>query len=210
MTPQNLTSPTAWGDLHAAVRAFIARRVRDSHVADDIAQDVMLKLQSQLATNAPPAAAATAAAATAAEKLDAWVFRVARNAIIDHYRARQRDGEAAFDGDVAAGEADHNPAAELSGCLRQIIERLPREYADALTWTDLEGLSQQQLADRIGLSLSAAKSRVQRAREKLQAMLLDCCEIERSRAGGVVDYQTTPRTSKYCDPPGDDACGSCR
>jgi RNA polymerase sigma-70 factor (ECF subfamily) len=197
MTPANLISPTAWSDLHAAVRAFVSRRVRDEHLADDIAQDVMLKLQAQLVADAPPAT----------EKLDAWVFRVARNAIIDHYRVRRDD--IPIDGEIAASEQEENPAAELSGCLRQIIQRLPREHADALTLTDLQGLSQQQLADRIGLSLSAAKSRVQRAREKLQTMLLDCCDIERSRSGGVVDYQTTPRTSKYCDPPGDEPCGSC-
>jgi RNA polymerase sigma-70 factor (ECF subfamily) len=195
----DLTSPTAWSDLHAAVRSFVGRRVRDEHIADDIAQDVMLKLHAQLASEAP-----------GAEKLDAWVFRVARNAIIDHYRARRRrDDDTAIDGELAAAEREESPAAELSGCIGQMIQRLPPEYADALTLSDLQGLSQQQLADRIGLSLSAAKSRVQRAREKLAAMLLDCCRIERSRTGAVVDYQTTPRTAKYCDPPGDAPCGSC-
>jgi RNA polymerase sigma-70 factor (ECF subfamily) len=193
---QKLLSADAWTELHAAVRAFVSRRVSDLHTADDIAQDVMLKLQSQLA-----------AQPQADDKLDSWIFRVARNAIIDHYRARR--GDASIDGELAASEPAANPAAELSGCVRQIIQRLPPEYAEALTLTDLEGLSQQQLADRIGLSLSAAKSRVQRAREKLRTMLLDCCEIERSRSGGVVDYQTTPRTPKYCDPPGDEPCGSC-
>lgn len=183
----NLSSPNAWADLHAAVRAFVARRVRDAHAADDLAQDVMLKVQAQLATQPP-----------AEEKLDGWVFRVARNAVIDHYRAR-RDASPIDAADAVAAEDDvQTPAAELSLCVRQIIQRLPSEYAEALTLTDLEGLSQQQLADRIGLSLSAAKSRVQRGREKLQAMILDCCDLERNRAGAVVDYQTTPRTPKYC------------
>jgi RNA polymerase sigma-70 factor (ECF subfamily) len=191
---ENLTSPNAWSDLHAAVRAFVGRRVRDAHVADDIAQDVMLKMQSQIASNTP---------APAAEKLDAWIYRVARNAIIDHYRARRDQADIDSAGAIATQEAESTPAAELSQCVRQIIGRLPPEYAEALTLTDLEGLSQQQLADRIGLSLSAAKSRVQRGREKLQTMILDCCNIERNRAGAVVDYQTTPRTSKYC---GDSPC----
>ena len=190
MTTENLTSPTAWTDLHAAVRAFVARRVRDAHAADDIAQDVMLKLQSQLAADAQ---------LPAREKLDAWLFRVARNAIVDHYRSRreQADIDSAAD-NIATAEVESTPAAELSQCIRQIIRRLPPEYAEALTLTDLESLSQQQLADRIGLSLSAAKSRVQRAREKLGALILDCCDLERNRAGAVVDYETTPRTPKYC------------
>jgi RNA polymerase sigma-70 factor (ECF subfamily) len=193
-----LTSADAWTDLHAAVRAFVARRVRDAHAADDIAQDVMLKVQSQLA-----------AEPSAAEKLDAWVFRVARNAVIDHYRARG-DQSPLDASDAIAIEREEDPAAELSRCVRQIIQRLPPEYALALTLTDLQGLSQQQLADRIGLSLSAAKSRVQRAREKLQATLLDCCDIERNRSGAVVDYQTTRRTPNYCDLSEDGASGPCR
>lgn len=189
MTTPNLSSANACTEFHAAVGAFVARRVRDQHAADDIAQDVMLKLHSQLA--AQPAAE---------EKLDGWVFRVARNAIIDHYRAHRDQGSIDAADDVIAGDdREQTAAAELSRCIRQMIQRLPPEYAQALTLTDLEGLSQQQLADRIGLSLSAAKSRVQRAREKLQGMILDCCNLERNRAGAIVDYQTTPRTSKYCD-----------
>jgi RNA polymerase sigma-70 factor (ECF subfamily) len=177
--------------------------VRDEHAADDIAQDVMLKVQSRLASQTTEAAEA----AETAEKLDAWVFRVARNAVIDHYRARRSASAIdAADADAVADENEESPAAELSLCVRQIIARLPSESAEALTLTDLDGLSQQQLADRIGLSLSAAKSRVQRARERLQAMILDCCDIERNRAGAVVDYQTTPRTSKYCG----EAPGPCR
>ena len=190
-----LASPNAWTDLHAAVRAFVARRVNDPHAADDIAQDVMLKVQSQLAASPP-----------SDEKLDAWVFRVARNALIDHYRARRDLASLEAAEPIAADDNSPTSAAELSGCVRQIITRLPAEYAQALTLTDLEGLTQQQLADRIGLSLSAAKSRVQRARERLQTMILDCCAVERNRDGGVVDYQTTPRTPKYCDVPGNDSC----
>ena len=193
---QKLTTPNAWSDLHAAVRAFIARRVRDPHAADDIAQDVMLKVQSQLATKTP-----------AEEKLDAWVFRVARNAVVDHYRARRE--QSPLEADAVAAENQTTPAAELSQCVRQIIQHLPPEYAEALTLTDLEGLSQQQLADRIGLSLSAAKSRVQRGREKLQTMILDCCDVERNRQGAVVDYQATPRTPNYCDRSEDGSSGPC-
>jgi RNA polymerase sigma-70 factor, ECF subfamily len=191
------TSANAWTDLHAGVRAFIARRVRDQHAADDIAQDVMLKVQAQLASQPP-----------ADEKLDAWVFRVARNAVIDHYRARREQAPIDDAEHVPADEDQPTPAAELSRCVRQIIQRLPSEYAEALTLTDLEGLTQQQLADRIGLPLSAAKSRVQRAREKLGAMILDCCDVERNRAGAVVDYQTAPRTPKYCD--SGESAGPCK
>ena len=88
--------------------------------------------------------------------------------------------------------------AELSSCVRSIIGHLDAPSAEALRLVDLEGLDQQALAGRLGISLSGAKSRVQRAREKLAAMLMACCDIERSASGGVIDCQTTPQSKRYC------------
>jgi RNA polymerase sigma factor (sigma-70 family) len=65
-----------WGDLRTRVRRFVGNRVNDPHAADDITQDVMLKVQTRLDTLLPE------------DKLPAWTIAVARNAIIDHYRAR--------------------------------------------------------------------------------------------------------------------------
>jgi RNA polymerase sigma-70 factor (ECF subfamily) len=63
---------------------------------------------------------------------------------------------------------------------------------------DFGGLSQQELADRVGISLSGAKSRVQRARQMLREMVLDCCRVERDGRGNVTDYETTERSARYC------------
>jgi RNA polymerase sigma-70 factor (ECF subfamily) len=69
-----------------------------------------------------------------------------------------------------------------------MIEELPDEYQVALRLTELEGLTQQELAARTGLSLSGAKSRVQRGRKMLREMLLACCHFEFDRHGKVIDY----------------------
>ena len=70
-----------------------------------------------------------------------------------------------------------------------MVESLPDDYRQALLLTEYEGLTQRELAERLGLSVSGAKSRVQRAREKLKEMLLDCCHFEFDRLGRVIDYQ---------------------
>ena len=70
-----------------------------------------------------------------------------------------------------------------------MVESLPADYREALILTEYEGLTQRALAERLGLSFSGAKSRVQRAREKLKAMLLDCCHFEFDRFGKIIDYQ---------------------
>ena len=179
-----------WGELGTRLRRFITSRVSDPHVAEDITQDVLLKVQTQL--DAVPRE----------DKLPAWVFAVARNAVIDHYRARAISDHADI-ADVqpvaeAGGLEQQTAIRELAPCLLRMVEILPEPYRAAMKMADFEGLSQQEIADRAGISLSGAKSRVQRARQQLRDMLLDCCKVERDARGNVMDYETTERSSRYC------------
>jgi RNA polymerase sigma-70 factor, ECF subfamily len=180
----------SWTELSSQVRRFIGARVKDPHTADDLAQDVLLKVQKQLGD------------LPSDDKLPGWIFTVARNAVIDHYRARAlRDHADIADVPSLADSGDDEQEAavrQLMPCVTRIVEQLPEPYRTALKLTDLEGLTHQQLAEREGISLSGAKSRVQRARQQLRDMLLDCCKVERDVRGNVVDYQTTERTSRYC------------
>ena len=82
-----------------------------------------------------------------------------------------------------------------------MIEQLPEPYREAMRLADLEGISQQEVAARAGISLSGAKSRVQRARQQLREMIEDCCKIKKDGRGTPIDYQRTDRSSRYC---GDD------
>jgi RNA polymerase sigma-70 factor (ECF subfamily) len=70
-----------------------------------------------------------------------------------------------------------------------MVERLPAAYREAVLLTEYEGLTQQELAEHADLSLSGAKSRVQRARKHLKEQLLACCEVQLDWAGHLVDYQ---------------------
>lgn len=189
-----------WAELRGSVRRFIGRRVSDPHAADDITQDVLLKLQAQL--DAVPAD----------DRLPSWVFAVARNAVIDHYRSRAArrhadvsDVEPPYDAGLDERQA---AVRELAPCLSKMAALLPEPYREAMRLADFEGLGQQEVADRMGISLSGAKSRVQRARRQLRDMILDCCHIERDARGGLVDYQTTDRSARYCgdEKPGDGRC----
>ncbi len=194
------TLQDVWVELGQRVRHFVGRRVNDSHAADDVAQDVMLKVQAHLG------------ALPDGEKLPAWVMAAARNAVIDYYRSRsvrQRNGELAGDLPSDAVDEDDNSASrDLAACLGRMVDELPEPYRTALKLADFEGLSQQEVADRAGISLSGAKSRVQRARKQLAEMLRDCCHVERDTRGNVIDYHTTPRSRGYCgDEHGRPRCG---
>jgi RNA polymerase sigma-70 factor (ECF subfamily) len=179
-----------WVELGTRVRRFVGRRINDAHAADDITQDVMVKLQTQLDAMPPE------------DRLPAWVFAVSRNAIVDHYRARAVRNHADIDdvGPVAASGDDEQQTAvrELTSCLKRMVNLLPEPYREAMKLADFAGLGQQEIADQIGISLSGAKSRVQRARQQLREMILDCCKIERDVRGHVMDFDRTKRSARYC------------
>jgi RNA polymerase sigma-70 factor, ECF subfamily len=184
------TAPTeAWRELRDRLRRFVGSRVRDPHAADDIAQDVLLKLQARVG-DLPPE-----------DRLPAWTIAVAKNAVVDYYRARTiRDHADIADVEPPAktAEADGDAVRDLSRCLSRMVEQLPEPYRQAMRLVDFEGLSLQELADRVGVSLSGAKSRVQRARQHMGEMLRDCCDIERDGRGNVVDFERTGRSGRYC------------
>ena len=180
------------------LRQFIRRRVRDDHVAADLLQEVFVRVHSKLET------------LTDDDRLAAWLFRVARNAISDHHRRRSH---VELDGteipvDEAPDDAEVNQL--VGACVGRFVARLPDGYREAVELAEMNDVPQQEIARRIGLSLSGTKSRVQRGRKLLQAMLLDCCRFEFDRSGNVLDYETTDGHGDCCAEAAiTPACGSC-
>ena len=76
------------------------------------------------------------------------------------------------------------------------VARLPSPYREALTLTEIEGLTQRAAADLLGVSLSGMKSRVQRGREKLRELLEACCRIGLDARGRVIGCE--PRDPSSC------------
>ena len=194
------TTEELWQLVHDGLRAFIAKRVNDQGHVDDILQDVFERVHQQIDSVNNPG------------RMVSWIYQVTRNAIIDHYRkpGRQREIQAGLSHDLEVfrevptisemtrhGETGEL-RAELAGCLRPMIERLSKDYRDAISLVEIEGLPQHAAAKQIGLSLSGMKSRVQRGRKQLKQMLDDCCLIELDRRGGVIDYNTRAAGCDCC------------
>lgn len=177
----------SWTDTLERLRAFVTARVDDPELAADLVQDVLVR----------------SIAAGALERVDnpvAWLYRAARNAVIDHYRTR-RTHEPILDENRwpdPGGDRDLPTEAtrELSRCLQPLLDQLNPAARDALIRVDVHGQHQYEAAREAGLSTSGMKSRVQRARRELRALLARCCTVTLDRRRAVADYQPNDGT---CD-----------
>lgn len=177
-----MTTEQLWEDFHTPLRQFIRTQVRDEQQVDDLLQEVFLKIHMHLDT------------VRAQDKVGSWLYQIARHVITDHYRSELRKATTPLPDDFAERlivpeEDEENEAVQsLLPCILPLVQRLPWPYRQALLLTEVEGMSQKDLATRLGLSFSGAKSRVQRARDKLRELLLDCCHFEFDRRGNIIDY----------------------
>src|SRR5947209_8334927 len=191
--PMVITTEKIWEEFHPRLRQFILKRIPDEQNAEDILQDVFLKIHARIGTLRDE------------EKLQSWMYQIARNTVTDYYREQRATVELPasllLPEEPLVGE---DVVKELIPSIKAMVDSLPDEYREALILTEYEGLTQRELSERLGLSFSGAKSRVQRAREKLKAMLLNCCHFEFDRLGKVIDYQ--PKCG-CCSGNGDCSCG---
>lgn len=200
MTP---STEGVWAELHANIRGFVGRRVRQPADVDDIVQRVFLQVHRALPTLRD------------ADRLHAWIYRTTRRAIADYYRAparREVPAGAAVDlvpveqpGEDTVDENEKSALQELAACLTPLIGNLGAIDQEALRLVELEGLTQVEAADRLGLSVSGMKSRVQRARSHLRSALDDCCRVALDRRGGVLGYEARAGSCGSCgssNPPG--------
>lgn len=167
-----------WDQFHTPLARFVRGRVQDTQTADDLLQDIYIRIHTH------------AHAVREEQRLESWVYQIARNAITDHYRRQKPLVEVTED---AAVEPPPDPQDDLQERLarsvRRMLNDLPDEYREALILTEYEGLTQRQLAEKLGISLSGAKSRVQRGRKLLRETILNCCHLYFDRLGQVIDYE---------------------
>jgi len=182
----NPSTDTIWAALSADMRQFIRRRVSDEHAADDLLQEVFIRIHRNLGTLQD------------ADRLLAWVYQIARNVIRD-YQRKATDSTVSLDDtdpiDAGSGVLKRSqcpPAVWLS----EMIAALPEAYRDAVRLAEINGLTQQEMADRFDLTLSGAKSRVQRGRALLRRALDACCALQFDNSGRVLDCEPRPGQSQ--------------
>ena len=160
-----------WKIFQHELRSFVFKRVKDKAASDDIVQDVFLKVYSNLGQLKD------------SEKLTGWIYQITRNTITDHFRKKNKTFDF-FDDNSESDSTNLN--ACVANCLRNLIPTLPDKYREALELAEFGNVSQIQLAEKLGISYSGAKSRVQRARMMLKQKIEEILHVKIDAYGNVI------------------------
>ena len=164
-----------WDHLHVRLCRLTCSRITNQEDAEDILQNVFVRIHTNVDTLRDQ------------QKIESWVYQIARNSITDYYRSRKEPLEL-NDFPVVDEYPEVNVPESLAPYILEVITSLPEEYRHALIQTEMEGISQKDFALQSGLSISGAKSRVQRGRQKVKDIMLTCCHFEFDVRGLVLEY----------------------
>lgn len=162
----------AWDEYRGELLHFVANRIPNAHEANDVVQEVFLRascLENGLCGIA---------------NRRAWLFRVARNLLIDRYRL-SRDEVGLDESSFQLADEPIAPVESLSQCLPRVLAELSADDREVLSRCDIDGMSQQAYADLVNITLPAAKSRLQRARKRLRDQLVSACQVRFDEVGQV-------------------------
>ena len=172
----------AWQAHEAELRGYLRHRLSDTDAADDLLQDVFVKAMRQ------------GLGFCTLDNPRAWLFQVARNALVDRLRT-SHPHEPLTDklADIIA--LDPQPVAPidaLADCLWRTLGELPAEDAAVLRACDLEGQTQRAFGEAQGLSLPAVKSRLLRARLRLRERMSQACQVRFEADGSIASHVPRP------------------
>ena len=176
-----------WENHKKQLKSYIDRQIDEPDIVEDILQEVYIKASINLQK------------LKVKGSLKSWLYSITRNTIMDYYRQRTSFEELPDEIIPEIKDPVEENHKALSSCIRPLLQELPDKYRIPLELCELDGMSQKDIAIALGISLSGAKSRVQRGRVKLREIMLACCNFEISKAG-VTDF--TPRSElgqKYYD-----------
>jgi RNA polymerase sigma-70 factor, ECF subfamily len=165
-----------WQEFSGRLGGFFRKQVRDDQLADDLVQETFLRIRKGLGS------------LRAEDRVGPWLFRTARNTLVDHYRRERRALELRA-GTPGRSEPPGTLNRMVGRWLLEFVDGLPETYREAVKLAEVDGLPREEIAARLGISVANAKARVQRGRKLLQKKVLDCCALEFDRRGNVLGYR---------------------
>lgn len=160
-------------EFYDSLFSFALGKVGNKEAAEDIVQEVMYRFSKAYQDNVN------------IQHIRGWLYQTTKYVIADYFRGTNIPFEEL--GVYNDPDMENTIEADLQNeCIRNLIKMLPKDYSEPLYLSDIENIPQKDIADRLGLKLSAAKMRIQRARKMLHGLFLDCCNIILDRNGAFI------------------------
>ena len=179
-----MTTNDVWNAHADEIRRFIFSKVKNTANTEDVLQETFFKIHTNLHQLKEES------------KLKSWAFTIARNTIIDFFKANKPNI------DISTLEFTDTPIENHEhseqDCLRGIIKKLPKKYRDPLFLADIKGLKQQEVATQLNQSLPTTKSQIQRARKLIAKGFMDCCGFVLNDEGKLVGEIQEKEDCKVC------------
>ena len=188
---QSIDIESLWAKVHDQLFGYISKHVKIQDDINDIIQDTFIKVKTNIDKLRNPA------------KVESWIYQIARNTINDYFRKQKKSfkneensdkfsvDSNAFDEENIMVQIQTKNFSEYAGF---IVNELPEKYRKAVYMADIEGLSMKNVAEELNISVSGAKSRVQRGRKLIKEIILKCCDVNTDKYGNIIDYE--PRNHK--------------
>ena len=183
---QAINIENLWTNIHGKLFGYISKQIKNKDDINDIIQDTFIKVKTNIDSLKNPA------------KVESWIFQIARNTMNDFFRKQKKSFNNEENTEEISIEQDATTEEDIKIKIQTqhfseyagfVVSELPEKYRMAVHLADIEGLSMKEVATELGISISGAKSRVQRGRKMIKEIILECCEVNTDKYGNIVDYK---------------------
>ncbi len=170
-----------WSDYKNEMLFYILKKIKDKEIANDLSHEVLMKIYNSCCSN------------NEIRNVRSWMFQIAHNTTIDYLKKENK-----FTDEISEifEKDESNSYREAEELMKPLINLLPEKYAVPLRLSDIEELKQAEVSKKINLSLTATKSRIQRARKLLKEKIIECCNLELDEKGNLLSLEI----KQSCEP----------
>jgi RNA polymerase sigma-70 factor, ECF subfamily len=161
--------------LYKPLLLYVKKRINNPLDAEDLTQEVFYRLSKSNNDHV--------------ENIKGWVYTIAKNSIIDHYRKQKQTTQELDNTEFEEELSEKEAINELSNCIAPFLNQLPEDYRDIMILSEIDDVSQKEIAARLNLNYVTVRSKIQRGRLKLKELISDCCTMIQGGKGGIVDYE---------------------
>ncbi|WP_298516193.1 sigma-70 family RNA polymerase sigma factor [uncultured Kordia sp.] len=168
--------------LYNPLLGYVKKHVRNIEDAEDLTQDVFLKLSKSNNNGV--------------DNLKSWIYTIAKNTITDYYRKKQLQTNSIEEDVFLDDEPTEDATIELGKCVHSFINQLPEEYRELMILSEIKEIPQKEIATQLDMNYVTVRSKVQRGRKKLKALLEGCCTILQGGKGSILGYHSKSACEK--------------